>query len=413
MTQRERKMMLVLIVLGGVVAPVLLIWVTFLSPYLAGRSELAALEDEITEKDALIAVKLKEKRQVERFRFMSLSGPPNQAAMQYENFLRPVLRNSGLVVDKIQPQVPDAKTLAPAAGPAGKKPPPHIVIPFNVDAKGDLASIVKFLELMDKGPYAHRVKSLNLTQDSRDNRGWLNVKIAIEAMIVNKAERHANLSGRLAALDALNGLRRGPIGIAMVPWTLTPVGPTWRNATPDTKIGKPPPDGRNDDYASIAKRNPFVGLKPPQFSPTEDIEVDLGPPEPTGPDMRRWWTLSEIRYTNQDNFNFRPRMATLRNWFEGPGGTLGYQKLLDIPMSGYDKFRIRDENGKRDIVTAQVLKIEDREVYFSVEGKYYSIYMGQSVLQAMQQQVPRAQLERLGILKAAAPEKTPEKTAEK
>src|SRR5262245_27437081 len=415
MTQRERNMMRILIVLGGVVAPALLIWMWLLSPYLTGRSELAALEEEINDKDALIAVKLKEKRQVERFRFMSLSGSPNQAAEQYQNFLRPVIDNSGLRLEKLHSQVPDPKTIVTAPG---KKGPPHTVIPFNVDAKGDLASVVKFLELMEKASYAHRVKSLNLTQDSRDNPGWLNVKIAIETMIVAKAERHANLAGRLAALDALNGLRRGPIGIAMVPWALSPVGPTWNDKNPEAKskvvVGKPKPEGRADDYAAIAKRNPFIGLvkAPPQFSPEVDVgEIDT---EPSGPDMRKWWTLSEIRYTNQDNFSFRPRMATLRNWFEGPGGTLGYQKLLDIPMSGYDKFRIRDESGKRDLVTAQVLKIDDREVYFSVEGKYYSIYMGQSVLQAMKQQVPRAQLERLGILKATASEKMPDKgTAEK
>src|SRR5262249_42776782 len=205
--------MWILIVLGGVVAPLLLIWVTFLSPYLAGRSELAALEEEINDKDALIAIKLKEKRQVERFRFMSLSGSPNQAAEQYHNFLRPVTDKSGLRLEKLQPQVPDPKTMVTAPG---KKGPPHTVIPFNIDAKGDLASVVRFLELMDKAPYAHRVKSLNLNQDSKDNPGWLNVKIAIETMIVAKAERHAHLAGRLAALDALNGLRRGPIGIAMV-----------------------------------------------------------------------------------------------------------------------------------------------------------------------------------------------------
>ena len=42
-----------------------------LGPFFAGRDELARLEDDNRDKDRLIAVKRKEKQQVERFRFMS------------------------------------------------------------------------------------------------------------------------------------------------------------------------------------------------------------------------------------------------------------------------------------------------------------------------------------------------------
>ena len=78
MTQRERKRMMIVLTAAGIFGAGLVVYLTFLGPFFAGRDELARLEDDNRDKDRLIAVKRKEKQQVERFRFMSLSGPQNE-----------------------------------------------------------------------------------------------------------------------------------------------------------------------------------------------------------------------------------------------------------------------------------------------------------------------------------------------
>src|SRR5262249_37558398 len=138
MTQRERQRMKIIAIAAGIFGAGLVIYMTFLGPYLAGQDELARLEEDTHEKDRLIAQKKKERQQVERFRFMSLVGPQNEAVIHYDKFLQQTLKASGLASGaEIQVPASEAKQ---AAAQGGKKPPPHTALTFIVVSRGELAT---------------------------------------------------------------------------------------------------------------------------------------------------------------------------------------------------------------------------------------------------------------------------------
>src|SRR5262245_56715414 len=79
MTQREQKLLWILLAVGAVLVPAALLYFVVLEPYWTYKRELAALEDEVDENEVLIAQRLKDKRQMERWRMLSLPGPDRSA----------------------------------------------------------------------------------------------------------------------------------------------------------------------------------------------------------------------------------------------------------------------------------------------------------------------------------------------
>src|SRR5262245_60228253 len=95
MTQRDKYIGLGLC--GAlVVGAALLFFFGYVLPAQELQQEIAAAQKDIKEKLDLIAQKTKEKRQMERFRMMSLTGAPHNAENDYVEFLKPLLEKCGL-----------------------------------------------------------------------------------------------------------------------------------------------------------------------------------------------------------------------------------------------------------------------------------------------------------------------------
>jgi hypothetical protein len=381
MTQRETKLLRIFLVLAGVLAPAGLLYATVLGPYWNVQRERAELQEEVDGNEKLIAQRLKEKQQLERWRLLSLPGAPGKdgkldtgkAELEYTKFLRPLLEDCGFY-DVHTQSASQAKS-----APQGKKPPPHVILQFHVTAKGDLAGLIKFFEKMDRAPYVHRVKSLSLA--AKDGKGpkdleKLTMTITIEAVIVNRSEKHVNLVGRMMAVDAVAGLQRGPIGLAMVPWAVSPVGP----ASPAR-----PSAGRR--YADILARNIFVGQRKQVEPPKEIVKKTEKPKEkPKSADLREEYRLVQINHTNVESPKVKANEAYL--WSKNMKETEGYKQL-------HENNRFTYLAGKE----AKVLRIGHREMYFqdTKTEKIYVIGMGEMMADVVQRPLDAKDIQRLGL----------------
>lgn len=314
----------------------------FWSPYSEAQAKLAALNDEVDKRERTQHDPFKrDKKSVEKWKTLSLPKDPTKAASEFDKMLRPLLRDAGLVVDDFQGPPPQEN-----AGSSTQKKPKHVVLPFQVRAKGSLESLAKALDALQRMPVAHRVKTLVVDRvDAKDRTGRVGVQMTIEALIVAGTENKL-------------------------------------------KLDKPSPPVTNRTYTEVALRNPFLGAQPPPPPPPVAVKKDPPPPPvevveepPAGPDPREFIRIDTIVPTSNEAF--------LRNMlYKAPP-----LRLRSTPMSGYDTFRITNEDRSRVFVKGKVLRIDARDIFFQVAEDVYRFHFGQTLAEAMIRPLNDAQLE--------------------
>lgn len=331
---------------------VVMIFYWFGKPYLIDRyfittTKLRGLEEEVDKKDREIeAFKMKRLALADTFNKLSLPSPPDSAAAQYSQMLKPLLQECNLQVDNFKPP----ETFRPTLTIGGKKAPRHVILPFDVRAKGTLPQLAQALELLQRLPVAHRVKTLEIDRiDSRSERdkGTLAIHMVIEAMVV----ADANSKKPLPKID-LENLKK----------------------IETTRL-----------YSSeMSARNPFVGAVPP---PKVEVVVEKKDPPPVvnkGPDPRDYILIDTITYTSQE--------ANLRNKLFNTK-----LRLQTSSKQGYNTFRITSEDGEHTWVKAKVLKIDPRDVYFQVGADVYGFHFGQSMADAMSHPLTETEINELSL----------------
>lgn len=356
MTLRERNLLAVLVGIAVVIGGALAVRQWLYKPLVEANRARNELIADVAQKRELIDFVRHEQKRLEKYKVLSLPSNPDQAAADYSNYLNTLLRNGGLTVSVKGPPA----NLLKAAPPQGKKAG-HVVLPFTVSATGEIRNVVKTLEELKNAPIAHRVKSLALTPADPSSRepSKLSLQMTIEALIVYKADSfHPYLStpdSSLVLLESIAGLRGAPLGMAVGPWAIS-------KATVQAIVKREPKSTRN--YGDIPNRNLFAGLlpEPPSFDP--------GPID-GGLDVRSYIKLVHTDPSAKEaflrNYVFRSRELRLK-------ATKG---------SGYDVFRITNEDGDVVLVKGKVLRVDQRDVYFQVGEDIYGIHIGQSLADAM------------------------------
>ena len=242
-------------------------------------------------------------------RQLSLPVKQSDALAEYDKYLTKLLNQNGLTEVEVQgPPAADLKAAAagPTAANAAKKPG-HTILTYVVRAKGNLASVVSVLENLRRTPVMHRVKGLTLGRrenSAKDvNKDNLNVQMAIEAMIVAGTKKD-----------------------------FTP------NLHPDTSVALPT-EANPRRYADIAKKNIFTGPLPQ--APSKTVSTEVTEEEEIIPGFV--WLVS-TEPTSQEAF-LRTRL------FQMPETRLRSKK-----GSGYDTFRIMNEDRTKVLVKAKVLR---------------------------------------------------------
>jgi hypothetical protein len=446
MNPRERRMAILLgafIVLGG---GGFFLYQFLYVPWQQQEARKKNLEDEIFKKKLDLIALTKELPKLATWRLESLPSDPVLAKREYYIYLLDLLNRArwtiksfspGLVEVKQGPLMPDKKAI-------------YTSLIYAVEAQATEAQIVDFLQQFAKTPLMHKVKSLVVDQPpprvaggkqqgppangadlkgkgfaafgkdkgfagfgkdkgagafgkgnkgkgagdfagfGKGNKGKgagglgkggfggrgerMTVRLQVEALIVGGPDKHwTSLSGlddRLVVLDVIAGHFGGPVGLAQVPWLVSPQGVRPPPVLAQTAVPR--------NYSDIARALLFSGQ--PETTTSKRGFLDYG-------DVRQFVKLNMISWDSK----LKRGEANLYN-------QLTNQDIrLRDDDSGFKQFVIRDDDFEVKVRGA-VLKISNRDVYFSVDGEIYAIHIGDSVADAMWETVPAEEAKQLGLI---------------
>jgi hypothetical protein len=374
MTTRERRMSFVILGILGVAGIAFGAYSFILSPLDKAKADIAKMDDEVTQRQVRIAKIQKRQIDLDRWKKMSLpadvaSGKPEAAApvgparpgsapdakavlasREYEEELSKMLRSSGYDAGAITviPKAPDAKTTPQLSN----KKPIYMRLLFTVEAKGDLSSLVDFLERFYKLRLLHQIRNMTITKplDTASRSGGANAtpstdvtaNMTIEALVLDTAEQRKTL-------------------------------------LPDKPVDVPSPLARDDkQYAMIAGKNVFFG-PPPTAPRTEKPSLDVTPfvrlngitSGPTGLEATLW-----DGYHNRD---YKISAKSVGGYRVEAMYTLSGRKRSDSERSG-STLTLKDAEGVASDQW-QIVRIDPRELILrdDVAGKYFTLHLGQTL----------------------------------
>jgi hypothetical protein len=343
-------------IIVGTLGAVAVVWAgyTFVfAPYRINVLKIAGLTSENTKKELdLNTLKGDQKRLGDKWNKFSLPPTVEMAAAEYGGMLKPLLGRAGLTVDDFKVTLPPENRTAASQ----KKAAQHQILTFSVRAKGTLTALTKAAEQLRQVPVMHRMKQIVIDRlDPKDKTGKLNIQMTIEAMIVANTDNH----------------------------------PSWRPSV-DTaaKLKQLAPSERR--FADIPLRDPFMGKVPPPPEPVKP-PVKNEDEKPSGPDPRLFVRIDTILPNVQEASLYdRSRNVSIR--------------LRAKAKSGYDVFRITDEDTGKSVMKAKVLRIDSRDVYFQVGDDVFAMHIGETLAEAMKAPMGHDEVERLELTALIDPE---------
>ena len=363
----------------------------FLLPWQQNNKVLARAEDDYDQQSSAFRKFMQERQRLESYRLLGLPRLPNleESSSKYTQYLKKLMTDCGFPdanVD-IKPTGNEEKPKAPPS--QGTKKPLHIVLAFQVDAKGDWTNLTKMLEKFQRTPLLHRLRNLTVTPDTR-GAGKSNPRLAItmnvEAMVVNKnQQRPTDLWGidpQLLFLDSALALWQNPTGLA------------WAGVLRGQALLFPEMPPRR--YADLAWVNPFVGGKPRNpFVEEKPIAKKEGKNPPkrsefrlafTNPSAQRAMLLSGSTEKN-----------TVVNLQAGPLNDVAvFASGVPGANARLDRFTVFDGI---DEVKGRVVRVDLGEVLVEVGGKIYGIGFEKAFTEYLKQPLTQEEQKQRGLVK--------------
>jgi hypothetical protein len=361
-----------------------------LVPLKARDGQIANLQNEIDEKLARVQRIKKRQPDLEKWQKISLPAdavdPAAKAApaaakpgaapeaahadlarREYEDQLFKMFRASGFEADAITivPKPPDTKT----SPQLGNKKPIYSRLEFTVQLKGDMLSLVEWMEKFYKLRLLHQIRKLSIQRPleaaaARAGRGGANdldITMTIEALVLDTAEVRKTLQ-------------------------------------PEKPVDLPPVLAPSRQYASIAGKNIFYGPPPPVQRDRADMDVtpyvrlDGITASGDGPG----WVATLWDMIHNHDYEVSPRSAggfrvKVSYYINGRKRELRSGKdFLELKGDGSDD----DEDGENPN-RWQVVRINNRELILRKGVKYYALHIGQAL--ADMKELSKEQLTALGI----------------
>jgi hypothetical protein len=295
MTVRERRLAYVILTFIVLAGASFFGYQFYLVPMKAKTLQIAQLQGEVSKDLGTMKKILADKKRLDVLSKISLPYTPNTRADadivrrtdvargEYVARLTALLQQSGFApgsILSIQDKKPVAgPTYAARPGvPKSKDRTIYTRLEFALDLKGDLASLVAWMELFYQQRLLHQIKNLTVTRPINPDRARpneLDIKVQIEALVLDTAEQRKTLE-------------------------------------PATPVDLPPVLAPGREYARIAGKDIFFGPAPP--SPREEIirYVDVSPHLKldglmVDPDGKPTATLFDSYHNH--HYDIRPRAA--------------------------------------------------------------------------------------------------------
>jgi hypothetical protein len=360
MNQRERFLtvgLLALILLGG---GAFLFHVLFWQPLENLKSRIASVRKDLDTKEKERDSLEKERQRVLRvdprlgeWRKISLPESPGRSAdemnrqlaalqVNYEKFLNKLLRSNGFSSIAVSAKAPDSKSspTLPGRGPIFTR------LDISVAGLASFESVVKALKEFHDTNLLHEVRMLSLVKPETSRQGSrpgdLEVKMDVQAILVAGADKRS-------AEDLL----------------------------PDsTKTPKPQVLAGNRQYEDLMAHNVFLG-RSASTQLTEDRREVLG----------------TVKLTSLINSGDHWE-GYLLEWRRG-------KKETKIRTSaGWNEFVIRDLYNNV-VLKAKVIRLDDRDLLFETDGKFYRLHLGQDLYTALETPLKEEEVKSLGLVAAA------------
>ncbi len=178
-------------VLAGVVGAVFTAWIgqyLFASllqgPLDARRAKIRSAQDQLEDKDLIIARAKEATAQLRRWEQQSLPRDAELARSAYQNWLLQLVETAGFEGSHV-----DSREIA-------GDPEVYQRIPFTVRGDGTLAQLTEFLQTFYRADHLHLIQRLSVTP--RSNSQLLDLSMTIEAVVLPGAERQEQLSRELS-----------------------------------------------------------------------------------------------------------------------------------------------------------------------------------------------------------------------
>jgi len=269
----------------------------------------------------------------------------------YDKYLDTVLRKSGFQGDSISitPRSANRRTSSSLQSKEALFEP----LVFGVQARGSYQSMVDMLKKFHSTPLLHQIRTftvaLSQNRSATQEKGLLDVTMTVEALVVTGGQERE--------------IRPEPNG-------LLPKLPYQPRV-----LAEP---GRS--YDQMVKRNMFTGVAP--------VAKTLAASKSTEPKSE---TLRFVKLTmlffNPDRRRWE---ATLYDQAKGTKETKLNERILN-------EFTVADSAGI-EVLKAKVVKIDEEQMIFESEGRFYRMRCGDFIYPAIREPVPEKELKSLGIV---------------
>lgn len=330
----------------------------YLSPMRQRETQIANLQHDIEEREARVAAIQAQRPKLEKLRKISLPANIDHARREYGEEIEKMLRASGFEAGSfsVLPKQPETRT-SPAF--ANKKPI-YTKLPFTVTAKGDLASIVDWMDRFYKMRLLHQIRNLTITvpvgSDSNARRGQndLDITMTLEALILDNAEQRKTLM-------------------------------------PEKPVDLPPVLARPErQYASIAGKNIFYGSQQREAT-AQRPAVDVSPYVKFDGVSHEAGEATATLFDQYHNHDYQIR----------PTSSGGFNVEVSYYINGRKRqlrkgptLQLQDSTGEVKWI-GEIVRIGDRELILRDEDQYYRLHIGESLADMLP--LKAAEVKALGI----------------
>lgn len=373
-TRDQRTLVIVLLGVFLTLAVAFAGWTLFWEPLRQREGSIFVMQQEIDKKRQEIQKVQAERVRLDRWKQMSLPADVDLASREYERFLSDLLRQSQFAAGAFT--IEAKKAGKSTATLPHKKDPIYTKLGFTVTTRGDLTTLLTFLEKFYRTGLLHQITDLSVqrprTAAANQKPTDLDINLGIEALVLAEAENRPYLvpvDPRIVVTDVVATLRHGPGGLALAAAQAGPAGALG---------GRHLAAGRQ--YASILGKNIFFGPPAPLPVVKETPRVE---------DKRDRTDVTP--FVHLTDITLGPTKAEAFLW-----DRYNSKRTRLQVSAGFDTFRIRNGAGET-VVSGKVVKIADRDVIFVANEKYYAIHVGASLKEALAHPLKDAQLKEFDL----------------
>ncbi|HMO34976.1 MAG TPA: hypothetical protein PKA06_02935 [Gemmatales bacterium] len=342
------------------------------------QTQIDSLTLEETNLDLRLARLEKAKKDVDKWKAISLPGNLAASAILYKNYLQEILLRHKLTLKSFsEPNRLISGTTRQAA-------PVTSNIGYDIVFEARLGQLISFLKDFYSVNVPHAIKNMAIEPLGKGGDLRLLVTMKVEAMAMSNTPMRQsvvpNPTGTVATLEMLAAMKRVPVGLF---YSLSQVSQGGHFG--QLKLASQHKPERQ--YEVMTKKNVFAGLASPDAAPSTNTTTVAKTPDP---ELLKYTQLTSITA----NYVTEEGLLRIRK-------TNKYVKLR--AEGGVNEFEIRDGDDQL-VLKGKVLAIKPRDLVFETGGKAYLLHIGQFMEDALRRELTPEELKQYDVELTAADE---------